>query len=665
MAGIRMTGLVSGLDTETLVSQLSQAYQTKVDNVKKEQTKLEWKKEAWTALNTKLMDFYKGALSTFKSISTYRAKSATGDLSGVKITAGSEAVNGTHRVQVLKTATAQMWTGKQLNKTTDADGKTVDKTYTSTSYKTTSDTSMKLSDLKDKNGYSIGDQIKNAEFKVSANGTDYNVKVNVGDDATIQDVLDNINSQLNGSGVSVDFAAGNFRMSNDSAVAKEIENDTGETVTVFENGYDVKVSAADETTANIFGINTKEATLYSKSSQESDVTIVGGSTRFYEEVENEGTKVTGSSKLIDLGIAEGTEIKVNGNAITVDKTTTLSGLAKQMAKLGIEANYDAGQGRFYLNSKGTGEGNAFTIEAVNADGSASNALGALGLDLQVGDEGRIDAQDAEILYNGVKYKQSSSTFNINGLTIEATAEGNEQTFNVGTDAQGIYDKVKEFVKSYNDLIEEMNTMYNAKRVKDYEPLTDDEKKAMSDDEVEKWEAVIKGSLLRRDDTISSLLSSMRTTLSKQVAYTNSDGTTKNYSLTSFGINTSVYTERGKLHIYGNSDDSDFADFDDSLMKAIMADPEAVAKTFSELGNEIYKNLQTAMRRVDGVSSALTFYNDVQLDKDIDRYKDRVSTLQEKMIAEQDKYYKQFSAMESAMAKLQSQQTYISQLFGGS
>ena len=66
-----------------------------------------------------------------------------------------------------------------------------------------------------------------------------------------------------------------------------------------------------------------------------------------------------------------------------------------------------------------------------------------------------------------------------------------------------------------------------------------------------------------------------------------------------------------------------------------------------------------------MSSALTFYNDVQLDKDIDRYKDRVSTLQEKMIAEEDKYYKQFSAMESAMAKLQSQQTYISQLFGGS
>ncbi len=31
--------------------------------------------------------------------------------------------------------------------------------------------------------------------------------------------------------------------------------------------------------------------------------------------------------------------------------------------------------------------------------------------------------------------------------------------------------------------------------------------------------------------------------------------------------------------------------------------------------------------------------------------------------EEDKYYKQFSKMESAMAKLQSQQTYLSGLFG--
>lgn len=659
MAGIRMTGLVSGLDTENLVKQLSEAYQTKVDNVKKQQTKLEWKKEAWASLNTKIMDFYKGALSTFRSVSTYRTKAAIGDLTGVKVTAGSGAVNGTHRVKVISTATAQMWTGKKVN----------DKTYTATSYKAATDGTMKLSDLKDNVGNSIGNQLRNAEFKVSANGQEYTVKAGIdengnalGDNATVDDIVANINRQLNGSGVKVDFAAGNFRMSNESAAQSEIQNDIGETVTVFSGGHDAKVTAADDSTAKIFGITTNtEGTLIEPKTSDADkdpVTTIGGATKFYQEIETADAKVTANTKLVDLGIAEGTEIKINGNAITVDRKTTLKSLAEQMAKLGIEANYDAGQGRFYLNSKGTGEENKFTIDA------DSDTLAKLGLDLQVGDEGRIDAKNAVIEYNGVRYEQASSTFSINGLTIEATEEGETQTFNVGTDSKGIYDKVKEFVKSYNTLIEEMNTLYNAARVKDYEPLTEDEKAAMSDEEVEKWEGVIKASLLRRDDTISSLLSSMRSTLNKQVSVTLSDGTTKNYSLTSFGINTSVYTERGKLHIYGDEDDADFMDFDNELMAAINKDPSAVEKTFSTLGTEIYNNLLKAMNSNRDLSSALTFYNDKQMDKEIDNYKDRVSTLQDKALAEEDKYYKQFAAMESALAKLQSQQTYISQLFGG-
>ena len=99
------------------------------------------------------------------------------------------------------------------------------------------------------------------------------------------------------------------------------------------------------------------------------------------------------------------------------------------------------------------------------------------------------------------------------------------------------------------------------------------------------------------------------------------------------------------------------------MKAINENPEAVEKTLSTLGSEMYNSLMKAMGKSD-LSSALTFYNDVQIDNEIDEYKDRVSTLQEKAIAEEDKYYEQFAAMEAAMAKLQSQQAYVAQLFGG-
>lgn len=652
MAGIRLTGLTSGLDTETLVGQLSEAYQKKVDNVKKQQTKAEWKKEAWKSLNTKIMDFYKGALSEFKSVSTYRAKAATGDLKGIKVTAGNNAVNGTHRVQVKNTATAQMWTGKKINSST----------YTATSYTPALDDSVKLSDLKDGNGNFIGGSLKNAAFKVSANGTDYDVKVSVGDDATVKDVVDNINSQLEGSGLTVDFSNGTFRMTNGTSTPGTKVDDNGETVNIMEGGYGITISGASDETAAIFGVKagSEGTTIKPASEAENDVdvpNIIGGSQRFNITVENKDAKVTGYTKLTDLGIAAGTEIKVNGQAITIGNGMTLNKLAEQMAKTGIEASYDAGQGRFYLNAKNTGSANGFEVE-----GDAAT-LAKLGLDLKAGDEGRIDATDAEIEYNGVTYKQATNSFVINGLTIDATEKGEMQTFTVGMDAQGIYDKIKNFVKSYNDLIGEMDGLYNAKRVKDYEPLTEDEKKAMSDDEVEKWEKVIKDSLLRRDSTINSLLTSMRSSLSKQIAVTDSDGNVKRYSLASFGIDTGVYTEHGKLHISGNKDDSDYADFTDKLMAMLQSNPDAVEKTLAGLGTEMYNNLQKAMGRVEGVSSAMTFYNDKTMDEEISGYKDKVTKEQEKMSAEEDKYYKQFAAMESAMAKLQSQQTYISQLFG--
>ncbi len=645
MAGVRMTGLVSGLDTESLVAQLSDAHKIKVNNVQKQKTKLEWKKEAWASLNTKLMDFYKGALSTFKSISTYNAKTIAGDLSGVKITAGANAAIGTHKVQVTQTASSQMWTGKKLNSST----------YTATSY-ANADASMKLSDLKDSAGHDIGASLSGASFTVGTGENAKEVIVSVGMDATVQDALDNINSQLEGTGVEATFQDGKLSLTNVTATETK-ETVDGKETTKYEGGESVVITTDDELSAKVFGLKQNEEVTLKAKSEDEKASGTSSTEGFYKKVETTGTSVTGATKLTDLGIAEGTVIKVNGKDITVSATMTMSGLAQEMAGTGINANYDEKQGRFYLSSKSSGVENAFTVEADDA------TLAALGLDLKEGDEGYIAAQDAKVIYNGVEYTQSSNSFAINGLTIDATEVGKEQSFNVTNDVDGVYDKIKEFVKSYNSLIEEMNTLYSAERVKDYEPLTDEEKEAMSDDQIEKWEGIIKKSLLRKDDTISSLLSTMRTVLNKQVSVTNADGTTTNYALASFGIETGIYSEKGKLHILGDADDADYADKADKLKAALASNPDALAKTFNEIGTELYSRFQSAMKSSE-LSSALTFYNDKQIDDELEEFDERIETLEDKLLKEEDKYYEQFAAMETAMAKLQSQQTYIAQLFGG-
>lgn len=653
MAGVRMTGLASGLDTESLVKQLSDAYQTKVDNAKKKQTKAEWKKEAWASLNTKLMDFYKGALNTFKSAGTYNSKQVNGNLSGVKVTANSKAVSGNHKIQVKSTANAQMWTGHKINKGT----------YTASSYTAITDTSKKISELYDKNGYSIQNALNGSSFTVqnTEDGSKVDVNINIDENTTVDDLLRDINTQLNGTGLKASMTQGRLTFTNETATET---TDPATGTATYSGGHSLTITAANETSAKALGLtydaSGKGMTVKSKSEiSGNEVNTVSGSAFAYDKQVNADTDITGGSKLIDLGIAQGTSIKVNGTEIVVDRTTTLDSLASAMAKTGLNASYDTNQGRFYLSSKNTGVENAFTVEADDA------TLAALGLDLADGEAGKIDASDASLVYNGVEYTQATNSFNINGLTMDVSSVGGEQAFSVDTDVDGIYDKVKSFVKEYNTLISEMNKLYDASSSRGYEPLTSDEKDAMTDEDIKNWEDKIKGSLLRRDSTISTLLTSMRTTLNKSVEVTNSDGTTSRYALSSFGIVTSDYTEKGQLHIQGNADDSDFASLDDKLKAAISDNPEALMKTLTTLGDEIYKNFQSSMKRVVGVRSSLTFYNDLEMDDDIKSYKEDVTSLQEKLQDEQDKYYKQFSSMETALTKLQSQQTYISQLFGGS
>ena len=56
---IRMTGMVSGLDTDSIVKELVSAYSTKKEKYEKEQTKLGWKQEIWKSLNKEVNSFYK------------------------------------------------------------------------------------------------------------------------------------------------------------------------------------------------------------------------------------------------------------------------------------------------------------------------------------------------------------------------------------------------------------------------------------------------------------------------------------------------------------------------------------------------------------------------------------------------------------------------------
>lgn len=647
--GMRMTGLISGMDTESMVKELVAASSTKVDKVKKEKQIIQWKQEAWQSLNTKLYDFYKTEVSALRLTSSFKAKKATSnDETKVTVKASSAAANGSHRVSVKQLASSAYLTGTNIK----AQGNNYT-TYASAS------ASTKFADMTDELGDNLGLTGQTITIKAgNALIDDLTFEIGgTGDNGVAS--LEELNQKLAATSgfekLTASFSEGKLTFTNASASTNEDGETIGEIYTVE--------SAA-------FGISGEVG--YKSDESTGETNTLDGSLDLRYEKNFTSNDITKFTKLADIGINVGTSFTVNGKDFVVDKDTTISDFTEGLSKLGVSASFDDKQGRFYINSAETGKDYDFTLTS-----SDSNALDILGLGAGAT---KVDAQDAIIDYNGVEYTGSSNTFELNGLTI--TARGVTGTYDPATgkltndtpitieaeaDTEGIYNTIKNFVKKYNELIDEMNTLYNEKKP-EYEPLTDEERSQLSDTQIEQWEKKAKQGLLRRDDTIEKLLSSMRDILNKGVTVTDKDGNEQTLTLASLGIVTGEWSERGKLHILGDEDDAAYAAETNKLKEMLSSNPEIFSQMFvgdkenPGIGTQLQTSLQKAMGRTD-TSRSLTFYNDITLEEDLKAKEDDIDKWAEKLKALEDKYYDQFAAMEAAMAELQSQQSYISSLMG--
>lgn len=287
------------------------------------------------------------------------------------------------------------------------------------------------------------------------------------------------------------------------------------------------------------------------------------------------------------------------------------------------------------------------------------------------DAKKIDGCDSEIYLNGIKYTGSSNSYSINGLNITAqvvtdtdgkASDANAISITTSTDTQGIYDKIKDFLSQYNSLINEITSLYNADSAKGYEPLTDDEKDAMSDTEVEKWEQKIKDSLLRRDDNLESLMSAMTSAMSGAVEVNGKKMYLSNFGIKTLGYLNAPANQQNAYHIDGDEDDANSSGNADKLMTAITNDPDTVINFMQGLADNLYKSVHTKMQS-SSLSSIYTVYNDKEMASEYSDYTDLIKKWEEKLQDKEDYYYKKFSSMETALSKLNSQTSSLSGLFG--
>ncbi|MCM1188956.1 MAG: flagellar filament capping protein FliD [bacterium] len=354
--------------------------------------------------------------------------------------------------------------------------------------------------------------------------------------------------------------------------------------------------------------------------------------------------------------------------IELTADTTISDVLTQLKEQGLNASFDAKQQRFYISAKESGADGNFTL---TGDADAMKALGFAEPPADASEEDAqkyatyVNGQNAQILLNGALYESSDNVFEINGLTFTAQKEAENVTVTTQQDTDGIYDMIKNFLKEYNEIINEMDKLYNADSAKGYEPLTDEEKDAMSETEIEKYEQKIKDSLLRRDSTISSLSSTLKKDMMSGIEVNG-----KTMYLSNFGIETLNYflaedNEKNAYHIAGDPDDENTSGDADKLKSMIASDPDTVVSFFTQLAKNMYDDMSEASKSIEGYRSFGSFYDDKKMKSDYDDYKTKIKDLEAKLADYEDKWYAKFAAMETAMAKMQSNASAVTSLLGGS
>ena len=659
---MRLSGLVSGMDTDAMIEELVSAYSTKKDKVFKQRKTLEYKQEAWKDLNSKIYGFYTGSLSNMQLTSHYSLKNTTSsNEKKATVSASTSAVNGTQELKIKQLAKTAYLTGAKIETSSGGDVKESTKL---------SELGIKDSKLK----ITVGGEEKTLNLKASMSIKE--LKAELGD-MGLTTSFDEHNGRFfisaKTGGVEADFSivgdgeegADALKKLGLSVVSDSVIDDYRKYV-ANNNATTIEANAKKDYVADLLkqykvGIPDKIKELQEKI--DTDTTLT----------EEQKTAITEKITLLNTQSQEiGESLKSNDLAdmeryatvlrLSVDYADTNADYQKYVKTYEDKLAYAKDMVDYAdLYEKSKKADGLTTAEKTQLD-----ELKAKYGELYNSGAVKIDGQDAIIELNGAEFISNSNSFQINGLTINAKALTDEDeiiTITTDTDVDAIYDKIKSFFKEYNELMTEMSTKYNAPSAGDYEPLTEAEEEELSETQLEKWEGILKTASLRRDGTLSTVMSSMKSVMIKSYQI---DG--KTYSLSSFGIKTAGYftaedNEKANYHIDGDPDDESSKANADKLKAALVADPENTIEFFSNIMKDLYKTLSDKLSKSTSTSSAFKIYNDKTMQSQYDSYTKKLSTWEDKIEDYRDKYVKKFSAMETAMAKLQSQTASLSSFFG--
>lgn len=749
---LRISGIASGIDTDSVVKSMVSNYQAKIDKANQAKQIVEWKQAAYRDIikGIKGLQEYFDPLSSKymlsgKSLNINTA--TTDDSSIVSATAGSTAKAGTYKISVSQLAAqakieggsknsmfnvpnGSEWSGAKLTiGTTDI---TLDSITDTNSNGTTldevvSNINNKISAIPALSGkISVSTDATGSYLKFTNNDTsDINVSATSGGSSLFSNTIatgsayDYKEDLSKWSGTTLDFgSAGSITLSTISAGTSVNSTSMSNLVADINNKLASSTSLSGKISAAYVNDGTNSYIKFVKSSSTSDSMTLAANATLGTDATTINSGISASSKLIsDLGFSAGTiSFALNSDtdnvSLTVDSNTTMQNLIDQVKSAtggSITLNVDDTTGKISFQSKNYGS--ASSVKIKDANDNITTKLGLIGTIAgvtAVGKDAIVSITDPGQSTATIT-TQSSNQFTVNGVSYNLVGVNNatntDSNITVTANSDTVVSNVKKFIEDYNTIISTINTKLTEKKNSDYAPLTDAQKESMSETQITAWETKAKVGVLRNDDYLQSLMTKLRGTFSPVYSsYTSASTNTGislsfgSYSTGAIGIDTSTdYTDGGKLVIKDEAKLKSAIEnnFDDFKKLLIGASDKTLTANQTYIGSNKY-NEDGIFTRMDSIlrdyvaapgigkdgtytlSGSMNIFVNKQYDYSITGFSGKntlpdqvysktvsISKYEAQLKAAQTRYYAKFTALETAMNTLNSQQSQLSSMLGTS
>lgn len=717
-----LSGMVSGLDTDSMVESMLSGVQSKIDKQTQQQQILGWKQDMYREVITKVNDFQDKYFSltsstSLRSTSLFNTMTGESDSSAVKIiSSGNTAAD--FNVQVAQLASAASVVSSPVST-----GK-ISSNNTASNYERNVTFSYKTGEDEDGKDVFTDVEINLTEIMDGLTKTDGKVDK--------QQFADAIEAKLGGTGITVDYIAKDvdddksydkltfsgdtsFKISGTSgglgmlgyAGASSSTQDKGEDGALIDNSYTLNAGVLNpelklngEVTISLDGSSKKFTldegkTLYdikddiekafgsgisiTQNGNKTEITANGtgrsvsvtGSEETLKTIgltnANSATSISTTSALKDIqtnnssSIGSG-KLTINGTEIEYSENDTVVQLLSKVnnSSAGVKMVYNTLTDSFAINNKNTGADFELNI---SDDG---NLLSTLGFDMSGNSVNKVSSnyttgQNAQFKVNGTQLERAGNTVSYGGVTFEmknTTPSGETVNITSERNVDKITSVLKDFVNDYNTLIADLNKYTHEKA--DYK----DYPPLTSAQKKEMTEDEIK---LWEEKSKTGLLrndSDISSFLQDMRAVLYTKGSDTSLVLSNIGIDSSSeWKDYGKLSIN-----------EDTLKSALESNSTAIADMFANAETGIGKRLNDVCKKTANTSSgapgtlvSMAGVVGKATEKDNTIY-DRLQKITEKLEALKDqydskkeKYWSMFNTMETTISNYTSQSDYLSQL----